>query len=71
MAAPTILVTCLQTGALVSLRLSPEEAIFLAQATDKVCFYHKTTGHLCLEVKPMHGSNATVRSSCWTTQHTR
>lgn len=38
---------------LVSLRLSPEEAIFLAHATDNMQFYYETIGLSSLEVKPI------------------
>ncbi|KAL3161276.1 hypothetical protein ABBQ38_009634 [Trebouxia sp. C0009 RCD-2024] len=41
--------TSSQTDALVSLRLSPEEAIFLALAAGNVHFYHVTTGLRSLE----------------------
>lgn len=42
---------CFQVDMRVSLRLSPEEAIFLAHATDNVRFYYETVGLLSLEVK--------------------
>ena len=44
---------CLQTDALVSLRLSPEEAMFLAHATGNLRFYYENIGFSSLEVKPM------------------
>ena len=42
---------CCQASTSVSLRLSPEEAIFLAHATDNVHFYNESVGHLSQEVK--------------------
>ena len=42
---------CFQADTLVSLRLSPEEAMFLAHATDNVRFYHETVGLSSLKVK--------------------
>lgn len=42
---------CFQAGTLVSLRLSPEEAIFLVHATDNVHFYNESVGQLSQEVK--------------------
>ena len=41
---------CLQTDALVSLRLSPEEAIFLALAAGNMSFYRANTGLCSLKV---------------------
>ena len=51
-----------QADKLVSFRLSPEEAIFLAHATDNVRFYYETVGLLSLEVNLMQFSALVARA---------